>query len=63
MGLYKNFKIASYAHAPYLASADTADLLGQLDIFDTYLGGLDKIYLEPHRGEHKVSDEKLEAFI
>ena len=63
MGLYKNFKVASYAHAPYLVQAEEKDILRQLDYFDTYLGGLDKIYLEPHRGEHRVSKEKLEAFI
>ena len=46
MGLYKNFKIASYAHAQYLVSAAEEDIVRQIDYFDAYLGGLDKIYLE-----------------
>ena len=43
MGLYKNFKIASYAHAQYLVSAAEEDIVRQIDYFDAYLGGLDKI--------------------
>lgn len=63
MGSYKNFTVASYAHAPWLAHADETKILRQLEYFDTYMGGLDKIYLEPHRGEHHVPAEKLERFI
>ena len=63
MGLYKNFKIASYAHAQYLVSATEEDIVRQIDYFDAYLGGLDKIYLEPFRGEHRLSEEKAKRFI
>lgn len=63
MGLYKNFKIASYAHAQYLVSAAEEDIVRQIDYFDAYLGGLDKIYLEPFRGEHRLSEEKAKRFI
>ena len=29
-------------------------ILRQIDYFKKYLGGLDKVYLEIHRGEHHV---------
>ena len=63
MGLYKNFKIASYAHAQYLVSAAEEDIVRQIDYFDAYLGGLDKIYLEPFRGEHRLSEEKAKRLL
>lgn len=63
MSDYSQFKIASYAHAPYLAHTSEAEILRQIDYFKKYLGGLDKVYLEIHRGEHHVLPEELRRYI
>lgn len=63
MSDYNQFKIASYAHAPYLANASEAEILRQIDGFKKYLGGLDKVYLEIHRGEHHVPPGALKRYI
>ncbi|WP_148410827.1 hypothetical protein [Murimonas intestini] len=61
MDRFRNFKIASYAHANFLSEADANDIQKGIDYFNRYVP-LDKVYLEVHRGPFDIPREKLRQF-
>ena len=58
MGNYRNFKLVAYFVAQATARVSEAELEKQLGLFEKYLR-LDKVYLEPWRGE-LASHEQVE---
>lgn len=58
MGNYKNFKLATYFVAQATANITEEELQKQLDWFKKHMR-LDKIYLEPFRGNSFASEEQV----
>ncbi|MBQ4086579.1 MAG: hypothetical protein IJC54_08455 [Clostridia bacterium] len=55
---YKNFKIAAYVFAYYLAKADDATIQSHIDFYRQYIH-LDKVYIENHRGKVDIPVQRL----
>lgn len=55
---YRNFKIAAYAYAYYLNSADDAEIQRAIDYYRQYMH-LDKVYLENHRSVVDVPVQRM----
>ncbi len=58
MESYKNFKVAAYVFAYYLAKADNAEIQRGIDFFKQYIH-LDKVYIENHRGKVDIPPQRL----
>ena len=59
MGNYRNFKLTTYFVAHAAARVTREEIDAQLDFMQKYLR-LDKVYLEPWRGE-QASHEQIES--
>ncbi|MBE7000010.1 MAG: hypothetical protein E7428_07465 [Ruminococcaceae bacterium] len=58
MEAYKNFQIAAYVYAYYLAHADDAKIQQDIDFYKAYIP-LKKVYIENHRGKVDITPERL----
>jgi len=54
----KNFKVAAYVFAYYLAEADDAEIQRGIDFYKQYIH-LDKVYIENHRGKVDIPPQRL----
>ncbi|MCQ2445386.1 MAG: hypothetical protein MJ141_00685, partial [Clostridia bacterium] len=55
---YKNFKLASYVFAYYLARATDEEIQKGIDYFKQY-APLNKVYIENHRGKVDIPQKRL----
>ena len=58
MEAYKNFQVAAYVFAYYLAKADDAEIQRGIDFYRQYIP-LKKVYIENHRGKVDISPQRL----